>query len=272
MSADRARVVACSWLAATLAALMSFGNAPAAGARPPAPPLHALVVSDVGAGYAVTFEGPPADASFATGWPNSSALTHALAARNGLQATYERAWRDRVGGNSVQILLLRFSSAASAGTFSTLADRTLESPTVVSSGPLPAVPGARLSTYVGGAGFGQAVVLRAGGRVALLSFVSDESPRAAPITAADVERVAEAQHSTLERALVASGAVAKNGPSFSDLTWAALAVAVLAAGLITPLELRRRRERRLAAGGPARNAQRRGGSVAVAFGPPRSGQ
>ena len=157
-------------------------------------------MSDVGAGYAVTFQGPPADASFATGWPNSGALTHALAAGNGLQATYERAWRDRIGGNSVQILLLRFSSAASAGTFSTLADRTLESPTVVSSGPLPAVPGARLSTYVGGAGFGQAVVLRAGGRVALLSFVSDESPRAAPITAADVERVAEAQHSTLERA------------------------------------------------------------------------
>jgi hypothetical protein len=254
-------VVAGSWLAATLAALTSLGIAPAVGARPPARPLDTLVVTGVGAGYAVSFDGPPADASFATGWADPPALTSALATRHDAEAAHERAWRDQRGGNSVQILLLRFPAAAPARTFTTLAGRTLESPSVVSSGPLHAVPGARLSTYVTAAGFGQAVVLRTGDYVALLSFVSLESPRAAPITTADVQRVVEAQRSALADASVTSVGVAKNGPTVSDLSWAVLAVAVLAGGLITPLVLRRRRERRLVSGGPAGSGQSPGGSA-----------
>jgi hypothetical protein len=256
-------VVAGSWLAGTLAALTSLGIAPAVGARPPAQPLQALVVTDVGAGYAVSFDGPPADASFATGWANPPALTSALAARNGAEATHERAWRDRKVGNSVQILLLRFPSAPPARQFATLAGSALESPSVVSSGPLQTVPGARMSTYVTSAGFGQAVVLGAGDYVALLSFVSVESPRAAPITAADAGRVVEAQRSALAHASVASVAVAKNGPTLRQLTWAVLAVAVVAGGVITPLVLRRRRERRLVAGRPAGSAKPSDGSAAT---------
>jgi hypothetical protein len=257
-------MVAGSWLTGTVAALMSFGVAPAVGAHPPGPQLPALVVTGVGAGYAVSFDGAPAGASFATGWPNPAALTSALAARSGVEATHERAWRDEDEGNAVRILLLRFTSAASAGTFTTLAGRTLESPSVVSSGRLPAVPGARLSTYVTDAGLGQAVVLRAGDYVALLSFVSAESAQAAPITAAEVRRTVEAQHAALARAAAGPVAGAKNGPSLTDLTWAALAIAVLAAGLVTPLVLRRRRERRLAVDGPAGSAEHRGVSAAAA--------
>jgi hypothetical protein len=235
-------------MAGSFAALVLFAIAPAAGARPPAPPLQALVVTNVGAGFAVSFDAPRPDPSFVTRWPNPAALTHALATENGGEKAYERAWRDRDGGNSVEILLLQFPSGASGRTFTTLAGRTLESPSVVSSGRLPAVPGAHLSTYVTSAGLGQAVVLRAGDYVALLSFASVGSPGGTPVTAAHVQRVADAQHVALARASVASVAVAKSGPTLRDLTWAGLAVAVLAAGLLTPLVLRRRRERRLAAG------------------------
>jgi hypothetical protein len=114
---------------------------------------------------------------------------------------------------------------------------------------------------VSSAGLGQAVVLRAGDYVALLSLVSVDSPRGAPVTVADVQRVAEAQHSALARSPVASVRVAKNSPTLRNLTWAVLAVAVLAAGLLTPLVLRRRRERRLAAGGGAGGAECPDGSV-----------
>jgi hypothetical protein len=110
------------------------------------------------------------------------------------------------------------------------------------------------------AGFGQAAVMRAGDYVALLSFVSAASAHASPITAADVERVAEAQHEAMGRAPGGSPAAAapKTGPSATDLTWAVLAVAVLAVGVLTPLVLHRRRVREVA----LQSRQREGGDVA----------
>jgi hypothetical protein len=256
---DRARVVAVRWLAGTLGLLVACGPAPAAGARPASPPLRASLVTDVGSGFTVSFDGPPADASFAAGWPDPGAVASVLAAGAGAAATYERAWRDRNDGNAVKIVLLRFSSAATVGTFTTRADRTLESSAVVSSGPLHGVPGARLSTYVRSAGFGQAVVLRVGDTVALLSFLSGGTRRVTAITAADAERVSGAQRSALANSAFGPVAVAKNSPTVRDLAWAALAVGVLAAGLVTPLVLRRRRERGLAAGGPGAGAGTGGG-------------
>jgi hypothetical protein len=198
------------------------------------------------------------DALFAAGWSNPSALVSALTT-SGAAAAYLRAWRDRTGANAVQILLLRFASAGKARTFATTADRSLESSAVVSSGLLPSVPEARRTTYVSKAGFGQAVVMRAGDYVTLLSFVSAAAAHASPITAAESERVVEAQHAAIARAPGGSQASApKSGPSPTDLTWAVLAVAVLAAGVATPLMLRRRRARDVA----LQSRQPEGGGVA----------
>jgi hypothetical protein len=206
--------------------------------------MGAIVIPNPGPGYTVTSDGPVDDARFAAGWSNSSALASALAT-SGAAAAYQRAWRDQTRANGVQILLLRFASAGKARTFVTAADRSLESSAVVSSGPLPSLREARRATYVSRAGFGQAVVMRAGDYVALLSFVSAAAAHASPITAAEVVRVAEAQHAAMARAPGGSRAApaAKSGPSPTDVIWAVLAVVVLAAGVVTPLVLRRRRVR-----------------------------
>ena len=70
----------------------------------------------------------------------------------------------------------------------------------MSSGPLPAIPGARRTTYFASttqAGVGQAITMRAGIYVDLLSFFSAASANAQPITPADAEQVARAQHAAM---------------------------------------------------------------------------
>jgi hypothetical protein len=250
VSAGRSGAVAGAWLASLMAlvALTALGDKPAAGAGPAAPPLRSTVVRDVGSGYAVTWAGAPEDASFAGAWVNPNALSSVLTHSDAV-ASYERAWQGQDRADIVQILALRFSSTGASRVFAHAAEGTLRSSAVVSSDPLPSVPGARRTSYVTRAGFGQAMVLQTDDDVALLCFVSHPAASAAPITAADADRVADAQHAAMARApggpaAVAAAAPAKGDASVSDLTWAALAVAVMAAGLATPLVLRRRRGQR----------------------------
>ncbi len=238
------RAAAGAWLAGTLA-LGAWAVAPAtAGAGPLPPSLPALVVAGVGPGYVVTAQGPPDVARFAHGWPNPTAMASALAGAGDAQA-YARTWQDAAGANVVQVLVMRFPAGRAGEAFESAADRSLASSAVVSSGPLRALRGARTATYVTTAGYGEAVVLSVGNDVALLSFVSAPSKRTAPITAAEAQRVATAQHAALENALRGpTQPVHTSGPSAAELAWAALAVMVLAAGLVTPLVLHRGRDRR----------------------------
>jgi hypothetical protein len=244
VSAGRCRSVTGAWLAGALGCvtLTMLGAAPGSGAATSAPPLGAVVVPALGPGYAVTADGEYDVARIAAAWPNPSTIATALY-QGAADAAYERTWLAQGGANEVVIVLLRFASAAGAQAFTTSADRTLVSSHAVTSGTVPSVRDARQTTYVSSAGLGEAVVERAGAYAALLSFVSATAADAAPITAGDVQRVAAAQDAAMVRAPGGSSPAAGNGPSATDLTWAVLAVGVMAVGLATPLVLRRRRER-----------------------------
>jgi hypothetical protein len=161
-------------------------------------------------------------------------------------STYERTWRDASGANEVQDLVVRFSKTAAALAFVRAVRRSLDAGDIESSGPLRSVPGAQRVTYLATtaqAGIGQAVTLRAGVYVGVLTFFSGASGNPAPITAVAAERVARAQDAAL-RAAPGGTAVApapRPGTSFGGTTWAVLAVVVLGAAVATPLFLRRRR-------------------------------
>ena len=96
---------------------------------------------------------------------------------------------------------------------------------------------------------GQAVTTRAGTAIEGLSFLSTRSADAPPFPGADADRVAPSAQP--EPAIVVSGPgvesnvtrPARKRVSLASLGWAALAVAVLAAAVATPLLLRRHRNR-----------------------------
>ena len=245
MSAGRCRSVTGSWLAGAVCGvtLFTLGAAPATGAATSAPPLASIVIPALGPGYAVSSSGQTDIARIVGAWPNPSAIATALYTGHA-DSAYERSWQDASGLNGVLIVLLRFDSAGEAQGFSTVADRSIVSSTAVNSGALLSVRDARQTTYVNSAGLGEAVVERAGDYVALLSFLSATAKNGGPITARDAQRVAAAQDAALVRA--PGGLTPRadgGGTSATDLTWAVLAVGVMAAGLATPLVLRRRRER-----------------------------
>lgn len=226
------------------------------GASGPAPPLGSVVITDLGPGYTLTSQGPLDASEFASSSPDPSAAASALATLAKTISTYERVWQDSGGLNEVQDLLVRFPSAAGAQVFLQAAQHSLQSGQIVSSGPLAAVPGAHRTTYFASttqAGVGQAITMRAGVYVDLLSFFSAASGNTQPITPADAEQVAVAQHKAMVAApggtAAPSPATSKKGVSLDSVGVAALAVAVLAAALVTPVVLRRRRAR-ASAGGP----------------------
>jgi len=122
---------------------------------------------------------------------------------------------------------------------------------------LAGVPGAHRTTYFASttqSGVGQAITMRAGDFVDLLSFFSAASGTAHPISPADAEQVAVAQH----KAMVAAPggttplAAASSGKrvTLGSVGLAAVAVVVLAVALLTPVMLRRRRGRADAGGPP----------------------
>ena len=201
MRATRARPLAWCWVASALVLCGLLALPGAAGASKPSPPLATVVIPDLGPGYSVTSEGPLDASRFASNSPDPTAASTVLATLAKTISTYERVWSDGGGANEVQDLLVRFPAAVGAQVFLQAAQHSLDSGEIVSSGPLPGVPGAHRTTYFASttqAGVGQAITLRAGVYVTLLSFFSAASGNAGPITQADAVRIARAQQAAME--------------------------------------------------------------------------
>jgi hypothetical protein len=227
--------------------IATLGAASRATAAPaPAPPaLGTVVLPNLGPGYAVSSQGPLDPSEFASSSPDPSAAAGALATLAQTIVTYERVWQDAGQRNEVQDLMVRFPSAAAAAIFLGAAQRSLDAGEVVSAGPLPGIPGARTTTYFAStteAGVGQAIAMRAGVYVDLLSFFAAAAANPQPITPADTRQVALAQYDAMVKAPGGAAApVPAATGSGASVGWAVLAVAVLAAAVGTPLVLRRRR-------------------------------
>jgi hypothetical protein len=229
--------------------------------------LGTLVIATLGLGYAVSSQGPLDPAPFAANSPDPSAAEAVLTTLAPSGATYEREWQAEGGRNEVQDLLVRFPDAVGAKVFLRDAQHSLDSGEIVSSDPVPSIPGARRIVYIGATdhdGVGEAITMRAGRYVDLLSFFSAASGDARPVSPADAERVARAQHATLVAApgvgtRATGNAGTAKGVSAGTIGFAVLVAAVLAAAVAAPAFLRRRP----GAPGPAASsaAARRGGTV-----------
>ncbi len=249
------RPAARAWVAGglVLCGLLAFPGSDL-GASKPAPPLGSVVIPDLGPGSTVTSQGPLDASEFASSSPDPAAASSALGTLAKTISTYERVWQDTGGLDEVQDLLVRFPSAVGAQVFLQAAQHSLQIGEIVSSGPLADVPGAHRTTYFASttqAGVGQAITMRAGIYVDLLSFFSAASGNGQPITPADAERVAAAQYKAMAAApggaTALSPTTSKKGVSLGSVGVAALVVAVLAAAVATPALLRRRRARTAAA-------------------------
>jgi hypothetical protein len=224
-----------------------------AGADGSSPPLDTIVIPHLGPGYAVTSQGPLQASQFASDAPNPSAAAGALSTLGKTISTYERVWQADGGLNQVQNLLVRFPNAAGAQVFLLAAQHSLESGEIVSSDAMSAIPGARRVTYFAATnedGVGEAVTMRSGVYVDLLSFFSAASGNAQPISPANAEQVALAQYKAMTDApggagrttgAAGSGAASKKGVTGGSIVLAVAAVAVLSLAVATPLLLRRRR-------------------------------
>jgi hypothetical protein len=220
-------------------------SAAVAGDAASSPQLGTVVLPAVGPGYAVTSQGPLDAAGFAANSPDPAAATGALATLGRTVHTYQRIWLDDSRTNAVQDLVVRFSSVAAAQVFLQAARHALNSGEIVNSGPLDSVPGAQRTTYFGSTnqpGVGEAITMRTGDYVALLSFFSSATGNPRPIAPADAARVAAAQHAALVGAPGGRDTPAR-GLTPTSLGWAALSVAVLAGAVATPMVLHRRRAR-----------------------------
>jgi hypothetical protein len=222
-------------------------------ASEPAPStLGTVVIPDLGPGYAVTSQGPLQASQFASDAPDPSAAAGALSTLGKTISTYERVWQADGGLNQVQNLLVRFPNPTGAQVFLQAAQHSLESGEIVSSDSVPSIPGARRVTYFAATnqdGVGEAVTMRSGVYVDLLSFFSAASGNAQPISPANAERVAQAQYTAMTRAPGGASSVAastgggssKKSASGGTILAAVLVVAVLALAVATPALLRRRR-------------------------------
>jgi hypothetical protein len=219
---------------------------------PSATTLGTVVIPNLGLGYTVTSQGPLNASQFASDAPNPSAAG-ALSTLGRTISTYERVWQAAGGLNQVQDLLVRFPNVVGATVFLQAAQHSLESGEIVSSDPLPSIPGARRVTYFAATnqdGVGEAITMRSGVYVDLLSIFSAASGNAHPISPADAERLAESQHAAMAAApgggtASPSGSTttagAKKSVSAGTIVLAVIAVAILAAAVATPGLLRRRR-------------------------------
>ena len=227
----------------------------AAASRESPPTLGTVVIPNLGPGYTVTSQGALQASQFASDAPDPSAAAGALSTLGKTISTYERVWQADGGLNQVQNLLVRFPDAAGAQVFLQAAQHSLESGEIVSSDKVPSIPGARRVTYFAATdqdGVGEAVTMRAGVYVDLLSFFSAASGNAQPISPANAEQVAQAQYKAMAQApggttATVGGAPTKKGVSVGTVVAAVFVVAVLALAVATPALLRRRRAARDAA-------------------------
>jgi hypothetical protein len=240
-----AAVVGCTLL---VAAVALDGGAGHAGAANETPLLGNLVMSTIAPGYAVTSQGPLNASQFASDAPDPSATARALSTLDQSVSTYERVWRADGGLNAVQDVLVRFPEPVRAESFLSAALRSLQTGKIVSSDPMPSIPGARRVTYFAPTdqgGIGQAITTRAGVYVDLLSFLSAATGNAHPISPANAERLAEAQQAAMVGA--PGGATterstdSKKGASAGTIGLAVIVVGIAAAAVAAPRLLRRRR-------------------------------
>jgi hypothetical protein len=232
----------------------------AVGPSHPSPDLGTVVIPNVALSYTVTSQGPLDASQFASDAPNPSAAAGALSTLGKSISTYERVWQSDGGLNQVQDLLVRFPNGVGAQVFLLAAQHSLETGEIVSSDPLPSIPGARRVTYFAATnqeGVGEAITMRAGVYVDLLSIFSAASGNAHPISPANAERLAEVQHAAMARApggktataapAAGSSAGTKKGVTVGTVVVAVIAVAILGAAVATPGLLKRRRLAREAA-------------------------
>jgi hypothetical protein len=255
-------LAACCGLLVVVLVGTGVGGEAAAAAKGSSPTLGTIVIPNLGPGYAVTSQGPLQASQFASDAPDPSAAAGALSTLGKTISTYQRVWQADGGLNQVQNLLVRFPNAVGAQVFLLAAQHSLESGEIVSSDAVSAIPGARRVTYFAATnqdGVGEAVTMRSGVYVDLLSFFSAASGNAQPISPANAEQVALAQYKAMTdapggagsvggtTAAAGSGATSKKGVTGGTIVLAVAAVAVLSLAVATPLLLRRRRAARDAA-------------------------
>jgi hypothetical protein len=239
------------------AAVAARGGAPAGAADRPgeaeqagaAPTLGAVVLRSLAPGYTVTSQGPPDMSRVASDAPDPSAAAAALATVGDSASTYVRVWHAGGGRDEAQDLLVRFPDPARARVFVQVAQDSLDSGEIVSSDPLPSISGGRRVAYVAATsrgGLGEAITMRAGVYVDLLSFFSTATGGAHLVSPANGDRLAEAQYAAMTRAsggtaTTTPSAGGKKGASAGTIGLAVVAVLVVAAAVATPGLLRRRR-------------------------------
>jgi hypothetical protein len=237
-------------LLSTLAAVGPLASAVAADSSAGGPALRTLVLPAVGPGYVVLSQGPVDPTTFASSAPNPSAVSGALATLRGSVHSYQRTWIDAARLNAVQDMLFHFPSPGSAQIFLQSAQKSLQSGKIFTSGAVPGLPGARRVTYFGATsetGAGQAITLRVGDSVVLLSSFSAANGNADPITQADATRIAAAQDRALSADPAGGATVQGTGQDTPSAThWLVLAVVVLGLLPVAAVLVRHRRAR----GGP----------------------
>jgi hypothetical protein len=200
-----------------------------AGAAATLPPLSAVVVANVGPGYGVVSQGPVDPNQFVSSSPDPAAAAGALKSLAGSIDTYQRVWQDAAMDNEVQDLVVRFSSTNSAQAFLAAVQHSLSAGEILSSAPLPEIPGAVRTTYFGTtthAGVGQAITMRTGTYVVVLSTFSAAAANAAPITESDAVTIARAQHTSADKA------GARPRPLTRPASHSAVGPGIVAAGIL----------------------------------------
>jgi hypothetical protein len=234
-----------------LVLLLVTTPASAATPTPAPPPLAGVVIPNLGAGYAVVSQGPLDAGQFATSSPDPSAAAAALATLSKSITTYQRVWQDTGHTNEVQDLVVRFTTVPAARSFLKAAQHSLTAGEIVSSAPLAAIPGARRTTYFATTtqvGVGQAISMRSGAYVVLLSFFSSSSAaNRQPISPSDAQTIALVQRAAILKALKGDRpAVARPVKRGSTLGWAALIAAAVLGVLLLNVAMRYRRAQSLA--------------------------
>ena len=246
--AGAAFLASCTLLLVAAAWTGTTATAGASNFAPWPPTLGKVVLPDLGPGYAVTSQGPLDASQFTSNAPDPSAAAGALSTLGKTIATYQRVWQADAGLNQVQDLLVRFPNSVGAQVFLQAAQHSLDLGEIVGSDSVASIPGARRVTYFAATdrtGVGEAITMRAGVYVDLLSFFSAASGNARPISPAKAEQVAKAQYTSMLQApggADSTTAITTNkGVSDSSIALAVVVTAVLGLAVATPALLRRRR-------------------------------
>jgi hypothetical protein len=205
--------------------------------------LATIVLADVGPGYDVVQQGPLDAAQFASSAPDPSAAAAALRAHAGSVHTYERVWTDAGRQNEVQDLVVALGSSNAAVAFLRGAQRSIAAGKIVSSGPVTGIPGAVRTTYFASTtqvGVGQAITMRSGAYVVVLSMFSASAGNPQPITEADALTIAGAQHAAVAAAAVHRPTAPHRRPHGSAW-WSALALASAATAALVLFAVYRNR-------------------------------